>query len=136
MLNLLSPRRKVPTHGSLGPDPSEVSKCAVGFPFAMPSGRGTGILGLKEQMAGSTSCPQNRNHDNQIIIFLKHQYPISNSKNIRRFLQRIDDYLTNHLAPKGRCHGSCVATGNVRNYMISVPLTLFCTGFFLLGIII
>ena len=28
---------------SMKPDPSEVSKCAVGLPFAMPSRRGTGI---------------------------------------------------------------------------------------------
>lgn len=44
---------------SMKPDPSEVSKCAVGLPFAMPSRRGTGIniefghVETKKQMAGN-----------------------------------------------------------------------------------
>ena len=60
------------------PDPSEVSKCAVGLPFAMPSRRGTGInvefghVETKKNKWLETSCPQNRNHDNEIIIFLKY----------------------------------------------------------------
>lgn len=64
------------------------------------------MLRLKNKWL-ETSCPQNRNHDNEIIIFLKKKILMSTSKNIRRFLQRIDDYLTNHLAVKGWCHASC-----------------------------